>query len=584
MIRFKNLRNYRHACLGTALSLLAVLTSSGGLAASPVPEGWVGTATLAHKVQNAMDNGEMRAGELVHITLSLKLRNKDKLDALLIGNSQTGTSPPPLTPSQVLSQFAPTEADARSVADYLTSSGFTNVNIAPNRLLIEADGTAGLIKAAFKAELHHFLTSDGRNVYANTTAAQTPAHLGAIVLAVHGLQTVHVAHGNVKPLTDQPQSIEQVQTNIDLRNLLPKVQPVLPKDFSKIYGADTLPRATNAPLAILLDGLPKQTLTDLQAFADANQIARPNVQTVNVGSPVENPESLLEWNMDTQVALSTAGGAVKSMILYNVPSLTHANMLKGFNRIVSDNLARAVNYSGGNCEMYAVDDGYMAALDQILEIGFLQGQTFAIASGDDGAYDCQDNPDYRNSKTVDYPAASPYVIAVGGTTLKTKDGGTTWSDETAWSCSGSADCAGHGGGGGVSTLEPPPLPQIIYLHNLKRSVPDISFDASPKSGAYVLVNGKYRVLGGTSLAAPIFTGFWARLQSYFGNSLPSPIGRLYLNKIKKAVFRDVTSGNQGYAAAPGYDFATGWGSLQVGNLASIIAMPICNIPFYPICF
>ena len=102
-----------------------------------------------------------------------------------------------------------------------------------------------------------------------------------------------------------------------------------------------------------------------------------------------------------------------------------------------------------------------------------------------------------------------------------------------------------------------------------RGVPDISFDASPNSGALVLVNGSQEQIGGTSLAAPLWAGFWTRIQAAHGNTLPFPAQTLYQGAAANpSWFHDVTSGNQGYAAATGWDYASGYGSVQVANFSA----------------
>jgi xanthomonalisin len=173
-----------------------------------------------------------------------------------------------------------------------------------------------------------------------------------------------------------------------------------------------------------------------------------------------------------------------------------------------------------------------------------------------------------------YPAVSPYVMAVGGTTLSTTNG-STWAGETAWSCTSAASCqqsSGGGAGGGPSLTEKAPSWQIasgVLGSSTQRGVPDISFDASPDSGALVLIDGTQQQIGGTSLAAPLWAGFWARIQSQDGNTLPFPAPTLYQGGASHPEwFHDVTSGNQGYAAAAGWDYASGWGSVQVDHFAT----------------
>ncbi len=104
----------------------------------------------------------------------------------------------------------------------------------------------------------------------------------------------------------------------------------------------------------------------------------------------------------------------------------------------------------------------------------------------------------------------------------------------------------------------------------KRGVPDISFDASPNSGALILIKGRNVQIGGTSLAAPLFTGFYTRIQAAHGNALAFPASALYAGAATNpSWFHDVTSGsNGGYSAGMGWDYVTGYGSLQVQNFSS----------------
>jgi pseudomonalisin/xanthomonalisin len=172
-------------------------------------------------------------------------------------------------------------------------------------------------------------------------------------------------------------------------------------------------------------------------------------------------------------------------------------------------------------------------------------------------------------------------MAVGGTTLSTSNG--AWAGETAWSCTGASDCqqSGSGGaGGGPSLTEKASSWQIasgVLGASTMRGVPDISYDASPSSGALVLVNGSQVQIGGTSLAAPLWAGFWARIQSLDNNGLPFPAQTLYQGGASHPEwFHDITSGNQGYAAAAGWDYASGWGSIQVDRFATAFECGECG--------
>jgi xanthomonalisin len=165
-------------------------------------------------------------------------------------------------------------------------------------------------------------------------------------------------------------------------------------------------------------------------------------------------------------------------------------------------------------------------------------------------------------------------MAIGGTTLSTTNGN-TWAGETVWSCTSASSCqqsSSGGAGGGPSLTENAPSWQTaagVLGTSTKRGVPDISFDASPNSGALVLVSGSNEQVGGTSLAAPLFAGFYARVQSANNNTLPFPAQTIYQGAAANpSWFHDVTSGSQGFSAATGWDYASGYGSLQIANFAS----------------
>lgn len=542
----------------TRLKLLPALLAcafAASVQAAAAPA-WVATATRAHDPQDAVHLAPMRAGELVHVVVALKLRDKPQLDALTTTLRAGGGTP--LTSTQFLERHAPTAAQAQAVADYLRSQGFMNVTIAGNRLLVEADGNAGAVKNAFRADLHSYDVG-GRSAYANVSDAQVPASLGGIVLSVGGLQTVHVAgvHAKVAASTDAVHPLSTI-AGISIPN------------FAAIYGASSLPSATNATIGIMTVGSLTQTLTDLNAFAAQAGYPAPPVTTTVISTASSDTSGLVEWNMDTQSALATAGGTIKSMILYNAAGWTNGALTAGYNRVVTDNKAKVINVSLGECETSNKNDGSEAADDQIFQAAVAQGQTFSVSSGDSGAWECG----AAAAKSQSFPAVSPWVMAIGGTTLSTNNGN-QWAGETTWSCSSASSCQQSslgGAGGGPSVTETAASWQRnagVLGSSTARGVPDISFDASPQSGALVRVNGGLQRIGGTSLAAPLFAGFWARIQSANNNTLPFPAATLYQGAASHpSWFHDVTQGNQGYPAGVGWDYATGYGSLQVANFAT----------------
>ncbi|MBL8794840.1 MAG: S53 family peptidase [Planctomycetia bacterium] len=177
------------------------------------------------------------------------------------------------------------------------------------------------------------------------------------------------------------------------------------------------------------------------------------------------------------------------------------------------------------------------------------GVTFVAASGDHGA-------------PGGWPAMSPNVLAVGGTTLNVNAAG-TYLGEVAWS----------GSGGGISKYEAKPTYQsTVSFSSTKRTNPDVAYNGDPSTGVYVYNSMPYKgkvggwwQMGGTSAGAPQ----WAALVAIAnqGRALQgkgSLDGRTQtlpaIYNMSSSNFNDVTKGSNGYKSAAGYDLATGRGS------------------------
>ncbi len=550
--------------------LSALMASVFALSAhAAAAEAWVATSTKAHDPRAAVHVAPLRAGEQVDVVVSLKLRNKGALDALTASLMAGAPGVRPLSSAEFMARHAPTAAQAQAVVAYLRAQGFTGIEVAPNNLLVSATGTAGAIRSAFRADLHEY-SVQGRRAYANVTDAMVPAHLSDTVLGIVGLQNVHLMHTHARRLANPAAPSTQASGGISLPN------------FPIIYGASSLPAATQAAVGIITAGSLTQTLTDLKSFAASAGYPVPAVTKTVVGTAGTSTSGTDEWNMDSQASLAAAGGQVEQMILYNVTDLSDASLTKGYNKAVTDNIARAINVSLGACETDEVS--IEPTQDAIFQSALAQGQMFSVSSGDAGAYECGSS----GSQAQSYPAVSPYVMAVGGTTLSTT-GGNAWAGETAWSCTSASNCqqsASGGAGGGPSLTEKAPSWQIasgVLGTSTMRGVPDISFDASPNTGALVLVNGTQVQIGGTSLAAPLWAGFWTRIQSVHAGQTFNPMQTMYAGGAANPQwFHDVTSGNQGNGAGPGWDYATGWGSVQVANFSAAFGPPAGGPPPPPV--
>jgi subtilase family serine protease len=140
-----------------AMSLAAAAAASAATPAAPA----IARATVLRHGDAV--TGPLAITESMHIVVGLKLRNQAQLDALI---SHPGFKP--LTGAQFVAQYSPTVEQAQAVANFLKASGFTNVQIAPNRLLVSGDAPAGAVQRAFKTSLVSVKTHDGRMAYANS--------------------------------------------------------------------------------------------------------------------------------------------------------------------------------------------------------------------------------------------------------------------------------------------------------------------------------------------------------------------------------------------------------------------------------
>ncbi len=193
------------------------------------------------------------------------------------------------------------------------------------------------------------------------------------------------------------------------------------------------------------------------------------------------------------------------------------------------------------------------------------GITFFAATGDDG-------------EPSGYPAFSPNVVAVGGTTLAIS--GSNYQSESGWSDSG----------GSLSTIEAQPSYQngVVTQSTTARGNPDVALDADPNSGvpiydSYDFGGSPWQVFGGTSLATPMWAGIMAIVDQGLVLNGQTPMdGRTQtlpkLYSLPSSDFHDITTGNNGFAAGPGYDLVTGLGTPVANLLVANMVVPPTGTP------
>jgi subtilase family serine protease len=337
-----------------------------------------------------------------------------------------------------------------------------------------------------------------------------------------------------------------------------------PSQTRHAYGFDLITNQGAGQIIGIVDAYDDPNIeSDLAVFD--SQFGLPSCTTSNgcfqkifaAGSqPNKNAGWALEISLDVEWSHAIAPQA--RIILVEAASNSFTNLMQAVD-VAVQNGASVVSMSFGGSEFSgeSSNDNHFA----------VNGVTFTASSGDSG-------------HGVEYPAASPDVVAVGGTTLKTGTGG-AYVSETAW----------NGSGGGQSSVEAEPLYQAQYpIPNDAagvRGVPDVSYDADPNSGFSVYDTVRYQgqsgwfQVGGTSAGAPQWAALFAIVNSLrvAGNkaTLSSTNTSVYsVVKSSGSNVHDISSGTNGTCgtlctATAGYDYLTGLGSPQANNIINALA-------------
>ena len=306
--------------------------------------------------------------------------------------------------------------------------------------------------------------------------------------------------------------------------------------------------------------LPQFNVPGGPTFTQLNQsggAALPGTDPAGAGN--DNWE--FEEALDIEYAHTLAPYA--NIILYEANSASGTNLYAAVTTAKNNSAVSVISMSWGGGESGSETRSDSTFTTPSSRLAAKQGVTFVASAGDTGGQ-------------VSYPAASPNVVAVGGTSL-TLNSNNSYSGESAWS----------DGGGGTSSVESKPSYQTSYgtlnggllASTTKRATPDVAFVADPNTGVidYDPYNGGYYQIGGTSLSAPCWAGLIADADGLrVANGHGTLDGRSQtlpaLYSLPNTDFHEVTSGNNGvYSAGPGYNLCTGLGTPVANSLVPDLA-------------
>ena len=526
--------------------------------------------------------------------ITVLLRPDPSLNAFLDGLHTPGSPDYRafLTPEQFGERFGASSGDLAKIRAWLESQGLKVTETARGRHWIAASGTASAASRAFHTEFHRYLVN-GQPHFANSIQPSVPAALGGIVAGIYGLHDFHP-----QPMVQPAIPEAAAQATIGGTHY------ITPDDFATIFDIQALYSAgiDGAGQNIAVAGQTAINATDIANFRSQFHLPASTPQLVLVGKSPGNlgGTQLAEADLDIEWSGAVAPNAT-IVFVYSSDAFTSAQYA------VDQNLAPVVTISFGACEQ-----DYPLALQYVAQQANAQGITVLAASGDYGAAVCDalyDTSTQQSSlgPSATFPAGVPEVTALGGTTL-TEGSGVYWSatnnanggsalsyiPESAWNDTVVRN-AFSTSGGAASVVFPQPAWQTgpgVPLGG-GRTTPDVSLPASPQHDGYEVVsNGVTSIFGGTSVSSPAFAGIVALLNQYLTSKgmLAKPgLGNINPDLYRLAqsttgVFHDTQGGNNkvacvqaspgctdllvGYDAAPGYDLATGWGSVDVNNLVT----------------
>jgi subtilase family serine protease len=558
--------------------------------------------------------GTTSSDDAVGFRVYLGLRNADQAEALARAVSDPSSSSfhKFLTPGDFQNSFAPTQAQVNNVRSWLQGQGFTIDYTPTNNHYVAAEGTASQVESAFGVQLNEY-TVNGLTLRAPASELTVPSSVSTDVVGVLGIdQSMALVQPFNRVDTNAPPSAgfrnsppcsrywaENVASTLptyDGQTLPYAPCGYTPPQLREAYGADRAGADGTGTTVAVVDAYASPTIVnDVNQYIANNDPANPLKsgqfkQVIAPGTqrrpenPRQDPQGWYgEETLDIEAVHAMAPGA--NIVFVGAPN-NYRDLDAAVNHVVDHRLADIITNSYGFPTEF-LPAGYIKPVNDTFIQAALEGITVLFSSGDNG-----DELGIRGYRTADWPASSPWVTAVGGTSLAagtglvpgpqpgTQVGNGTYVFETGWSttrnrlfdgrtCSGfltpsaawcSTEVYLYGSGGGTSRLFPEPdwqqgvVPAALTqpsgftpsFTRPGRVVPDISADGDPNTGMLIgqtqtfstgPAYGEFRI-GGTSLASPLMAGMFA-LSAELRNASLGFVNPLLYGSSVRSTIRDV---------------------------------------------
>lgn len=556
--------------------LLATFVAVGGFSAYAQR-----TDNVPAGIQISRDLGLADASAEINITAHLTLKDKAAFDKAVdaLYDPASPTFHKWMTPAD-LKKYAPSASEGQIVRRELEKNGLTILSIDKYGFTIRAHGTLGNVEKAFNTEIHQF-DYNGRTYRANVRNARLSGAAGDYVSTVAGIESHHVRplyKQAIDPRTQKPYApvpLSKVRSNSGFPPVSTTDCLTVPATYN-LQGASTLPTASYNGTVYDASGLycvylpaqlqtayglnqvyeqgvngAGQTIVLVEGYGyptlekDANALFKLaglpmlNKSNFSIVYPQGKPNPILgvetgwdgEIALDVQSSHSIAPGA--NIVVVATNGQDSEDFQNSIAYVVENNLGNQLSNSYEEDLDLIAGPLEQTSWDEALEIATAQGISVNFSTGDGG-----DDGLGTPIGAPGVPSVAPHATAVGGTSILNDVNHpgstitTSWGDTLAFLESGGAvqdppaqNGLYGGGGGGESVFWPKPSWQAS-LPGKGRQTPDVSALADPFTGFVIAITSGgqqflFYGIGGTSLASPIFTGFWALANEQAGAPLGS---------------------------------------------------------------
>jgi PKD repeat protein len=582
--------------------LLGAVFSAGPAASSPadptpLPAAPGNAASMPSEIQVApgfsatpgvRDLGVVAPMTPFDVAVGLPLQNATGLQAYLTALYVPGTPAYHafLSVGDLASRYGAAPEAIDTATAYFHSYGLTT-EVSPDRLLIDVEGTAAHVAAAFGTTFDRYESPSGREFVSHPTPATLPAL--APWTGVLGLGNVTELAPAITSLPG-PTAREAPEVACSGSGAFVPCQIWNAYDMASTIAAGTNGSGETIGVVDTYDAQETQTQleSDLASFDSYTALPAP---TVNYLYPVVATGNInatyTEWGLEEALDLEWShASAPRATIDMTFSPNANVGLYQAVDYLVAHQSVNVISMSWGEpdtgifnayqgpcvASCNASSDGTFALLSPVLEFAAAEGISVLAASGDCGA------ADGTSGLAVNYPASDPYVTGVGGTYLTASSSG-AWVSEVGWSGNStgaiSPGCQNQGGSGGGFSPFPRPWWQSgtgVPSGGTLRGVPDVSAVSVP--GVIVYMDSHQTAVAGTSLATPIWAGISALADEYAHRPLGLLNPSLYAilrGPSYGSDFHDILTGNNTYNAGVGWDPITGIGTPIVGALLPALA-------------